>query len=295
MVVGDALSLRHVYNRAVDVGRGATYATHVHASILLVADVFPLGVVRWDSFKLLVRATHSRRGIDVEDDLPVPFDIFVAMCWDCLADVVYRRCIDALGRPELTAMYIPRLELPCAKRSKTDVAKAKFLAEPFRWNQASKAIADALPYGAADLLRPCSTKDCALRVQETCAYAFGAEVKLELIMDHISDLCINTIEPSYFLADTVCLSDLMLEFVGDCLGTKLRAYVHMRSFMLHDTFDTSIFEANITESLTSELVDRGASLQSQNGQHHMGMRRVSSASAAPASCRSPSPSTMWRL
>jgi hypothetical protein len=248
------LNLRSLFNAPIS-GLPIDYAHKTHVWELLHAH--SLGELfggSWGKRALcwngLERAA-SRRGAQAEER--ISFDIFVALLWDSLADNVYRKIVDLIGNPELASLYIDRRsDNPTAKRSKTDAKRSKFFDDDqANWKASAAILVGALPDPGDMYAEPISVQECAVRVQERCVYAFNGDVQLDLIMDHISSLCINAVEPSLFLADVICLSDMMTELIGPCLSLRLRAYVHASALRIDGSFAGASLEQDLIDELLS--------------------------------------------
>ena len=122
------LNLRSVFNAPIS-GLPIDYAHKTHVFELLkrhsLGELFGGSWgTRPSCWNGLERAA-SRRGAQAEEKLP--FDIFVALLWDSLADNVYRKIVDLIGNPELASLFIDRRsDKPTAKRSRADAKRSTF-------------------------------------------------------------------------------------------------------------------------------------------------------------------------
>lgn len=122
------------------------------------------------------------------------------------------------------------------------------------WNLIANLLIDALP-GIQDdakgkLLEPTATQDCVEHIALLCACACGVDIEHELLLEHIAPICMSAVEPTEFLAKTVCRSCTVREVLGTTLSKVLRAYVHSEQFVFPQTLHTN----DMVSELSQELV-----------------------------------------
>ena len=96
-----------------------------------------------------------------------------------------------------------------------------------QWINASLVLSTALPRTTSSVLTPVSIEDLSDAVAEHVAVATGLMIDTHLLKEHIAPLC-QLIEPSEFLAITLCRCSIMSEVLGDGLSKYLRGSMHSR-------------------------------------------------------------------
>ena len=122
------------------------------------------------------------------------------------------------------------------------------------WQRLARWVVDALP-GIDDdargrLLTTTSTQECVEQVAVLSACGCGVDIDHGLLLQHIAPICIWVLEPTEFLAMTLCRTRLVAELLGETLSKLLRAYVHAEDFKLPQAINMS----DIGNDLAQEMV-----------------------------------------
>ena len=109
--------------------------------------------------------------------------------------------------------------------------------------------------------------DVAESVSELLVRAVGIPLNEDLLKAHIAPIC-QTLEPSSFLAKTLCTCDFMVEIIGKSLSNRLRSFIYCIDYGLPEPDNAD----STTQALLHELVETRQALTAlrahvASGQH----------------------------
>ena len=122
------------------------------------------------------------------------------------------------------------------------------------WEHVATLLANDLPHGAREL-EPMTIEDLCTAVGDFVVRSAGVSFDTLLLQEHVAALC-QRLEPSMFLARTLCRCDIMIELVGKSLTSQLRRFMHHIDYSLGPPSS----DASTVQTLLQELVETRQSL-----------------------------------
>ena len=185
--------------------------------------------------------TVPKSGPPLKQELSMTFHDFHGFLWDYgLVRPVQKYMVNVASRQHVHIAKRYKRELP-------EITEA-------HWEHVATLLANALPHGAREL-EPLTIEDMCTAVGDFVVRSAGVSFDKLLLQEHVAALC-QRLEPSMFLARTLCRCDIMIELVGKSLTSQLRMFMHH----IDHSLDPPSSDDSTVQTLLQELVETRQSL-----------------------------------
>lgn len=288
-VVGGLLTLFSSDNRWSVAGEPAIPTTDVLTLLAQLPQEFPKGkCLQHGIVEEAFKACAARRGADLDLARPItrnakgssrlPSCAFTAseitaFLWDQIVFELIKkmRCLSS-GSTTLLGVKRPRDEhsvfvdpvVGASVKLDSDLRQA---ARPRggrtvwpscteEFNVSARVVVSGLPNPPIGYLTAISVDACAEEIATMCCCGLGVSIDEAHVRARIAPLCMDTVEPSVFLAHTLLRCECMTEIVGVTLSKQMLGYMHARNFDRDHTEP----DRDTVSSLLQELIQTRATL-----------------------------------